>query len=275
LRRCVDGVAAVAFGRVLGAEVLVTRAVVGTVVQSHEVARRGFTIEGTRARVSVAVGVSELANSLRRARRSQDIWRTVGEDRKTLVVATNLRAVASASRSARVLDDLLGSVLHLVAAEALRSELQASNLVALRHASVRAHLDGVGTVVISQDSKSASGTGVGPTATVGHVAGIGVVVDRRGCRVEAGVWERIITILESRVSEVVRTVAVAVEVVREKTGDTSGSGHHSTSVVAHVDQIHSITISGGRVCAAHWEGLDEVEETLVTVATSCERRTAR
>jgi hypothetical protein len=119
LRGCVDGVAAVAFGRVLGAEVLVSRAVVGTVVQSHEGARRGFTIESTRARVSVAVGVSELANSLGGARRSQDVRRTIGEDRKTLVVATNLRAVASASRGARVLDDLLGSVLHLVTAEAL------------------------------------------------------------------------------------------------------------------------------------------------------------
>jgi hypothetical protein len=42
LRRCVDGVATVAFVRVLSAEVLVARAEVGTVVQSHKVARREF-----------------------------------------------------------------------------------------------------------------------------------------------------------------------------------------------------------------------------------------
>lgn len=275
LRGCVDGVAAVTFGRVLSAEVLVARAEVGTVVQSHEVARRGFTTESTRARVSVAVGVSELANSLRRARRSQDIRRTIGEDRKTLVVATNLGAVASASRGARVLDDFLGSVFHLVATEALRSKLKASNLVTLRHASVRAHLDGVGAVVVSQDGESASGAGVGPAATVGHVAGVGVVVHRRGCGVEAGVWEWIVAVLKSRVTEVIRAVAVAVEVVCEQTGDTSGIGHHSTSIVAHVDKIHSVAVSGCWVAARGREGLDEVEETLVTISTSCEGRAGR
>lgn len=48
LRRCVDGVATVALGRVLGAEVLVTRAVIGTVVQGHEGTRDELATEGPR-----------------------------------------------------------------------------------------------------------------------------------------------------------------------------------------------------------------------------------
>lgn len=48
LCRCVNSVAAVAFGRVLGAEVLVARAVVGTVVQSHEGTRDELATEGPR-----------------------------------------------------------------------------------------------------------------------------------------------------------------------------------------------------------------------------------
>lgn len=192
-----------------------------------------------------------------------------------MVVATSFRAVAGASRSARIFNDLLSSVLHLVTAKALRSELKASNLVAFRHASVSACLDGVGGVVVSQDGECARRSSVGPAATVGHIAGVGVVVHRRCCRVKAGVGERIVTSLESRVSEIVRAVAVAVEVICEQTGKTSGGGHHSTSIVAHVDQINSVAVGACGIGTGYWEGLDEVEEALMTVSTSCEGRTGR
>jgi hypothetical protein len=190
-----------------------------------------------------------------------------------LVVATNLRAVAGTCRGARVLNDLCGSVLQLITAVALRSELKTSHTVTLLGASIRAGLDGVGGVVVSHDGESAGGSGVGPAATVGHVARVGVVVHRGGCRVKGRVGERIIASLKSGVSEVVRAVAVAVEVVCEEAGKASGSGHHSTSIVAHVDKVHGITVVACRVGTRCREGLDEVEEALMTVATSCEGRT--
>lgn len=169
----------------------------------------------------------------------------------------------------------MSSVLHLITAKALGSELEASNLVAFRHASVSTCLNGVGGVVVSQDGECARRSSVGPAATVGHVARVGVVVHRGGCRVEAGVRERIVTSLESRVSEIVRAVAVAVEVICEQAGKTSGSGHHSTSIVAHVDQVNSVAVGACRVGTGYWEGLDEVEEALVTISTSCKGRTGR
>jgi hypothetical protein len=44
--------------------------------------------------------------------------------------------------------------------------------------------------------------------------------------------------------------------------------------VAHVDKIHSVTVGTTRIGARSREGLDEVEESLVTIATSCEGPTA-
>jgi hypothetical protein len=65
LCRCVDGVTAVAFGRVLSAEVLVAGAVVGTPVQSHEGSRREFAAKCARASIGVAVGIEEGSHLLR------------------------------------------------------------------------------------------------------------------------------------------------------------------------------------------------------------------
>jgi hypothetical protein len=157
----------------------------------------------------------------------------------------------------------------------LGSELETSNRVAFRHTSVSAQLDSVGTVVVSHDSECTSGTSIGPAAAVCHVSSVGVVVHRRGCRVEARVWEGIITILKSRVAEVVRAVAIPIEVVCEQAGKTSGGGHHSTSIVAHVHEVHSVAVGSHWIRARYGESLDEVEEALVTVSTSCEGRTAR
>jgi hypothetical protein len=119
LCRCVDGVTAVTFGRVLSAEVLVAGAVVGTPVQSHEGSRREFAGQSTRASIGVAVGVKEFTDLFWAASRSQNVRRTIREDRQALVVAANLRAVARASGGARVLNDLGSSVLQLITAVAL------------------------------------------------------------------------------------------------------------------------------------------------------------
>ena len=45
--------------------------------------------------------------------------------------------------------------------------------------------------------------------------------------------------------------------------------------MAHVDKVDSVAIAAGRVRTTRWEGLDEVEEALMTVSTGCERRTGR
>lgn len=83
--RCrVDAVSTKAFSRVLRTEVLVIRAKVGAVFEGDGVAAHNGTRKGSWVgRISVAVGVVELAHSFRVACRGQDVRSAIREDRKS------------------------------------------------------------------------------------------------------------------------------------------------------------------------------------------------
>lgn len=83
--RCrIDAVSTKALSRVLRTEVLVIRAKVGAVFEGDGVtAHNGTRKSSWVGRISVAVGVVELAHSFRVACRGQDVGCTIREDRKS------------------------------------------------------------------------------------------------------------------------------------------------------------------------------------------------
>lgn len=167
---------------------------------------------------------------------------------------------------------MLRQVSKRLTAEALSSVLDSSNRVTTSCASRSAELDGVGVIRISHVGQGQWSL-VRPAAPVSHVSSIGVVVDRRRSSVETGVGVRIVTVLLARVSHVIRSVAVTVEVVLEQTSLTRSRSHHGTAVVTRVDKVDGVTVAAGRVRAGWRESLDEVEESLIAVGASGARST--
>lgn len=95
-----------------------------------------------------------------------------------------------------------------------------------------------------------------------------IVVDRGSGTVESGIGKGIISVLLPGVPKVVRAVTIAIEVVCEQPSTTSGRSHHTTSVMAHVHQVDSVAVATTWIIAGSWEGLDEVEKSLIAI-TSC------
>jgi len=150
----------------------------------------------------------------------------------------------------------------------LRSKLKTGNAEAARHTRRCTQLDGVGAVLVHLCGERAQRSRVRPAAGICQIASVCVVVERRRGHVQGRVWEWIIAVLLSGVAEVVGAVTITVKVIREQPSTASRGREHSTSIVAHVDQVDSVAVGASWVRARDRERLDEVEEALVAVPSS-------
>jgi hypothetical protein len=105
------------------------------------------------------------------------------------------------------------------------------------------HLDGVGGRIVGEVGEGTRAR-ISVAACIGHVASVDSLVGRARGRVigRVGVWVVHVG-LDARVTDIKRSYAITIEVVLEKTSLTSSRGHHTTTIVAHGNQIDSITVA--------------------------------
>lgn len=158
---------------------------------------------------------------------------------------------------------------------ALTAVLDTRDGIACVVACLCALFNGVVRPVVSGVSKSTRASVIRIAALESHVAGIYGKYDR-GVSDERGVRKWVISCLLAGVSKIIGSGTISVEVVCEQTGDTSRGGHHGTCIVTNVHEINSITMTGrGGWFRASWrKPVDKSKETLVTVGTTSQRRTA-